>query len=206
MALYALVSPFQIQPPVTACFWTDADMDTAAPISPHWKMPRSAQRPFDALAECLALLTHYYQHPFSTETLVSGLPLENGKLTPELFVRAAARADLSARVMRRPLDEISPNTLPVVLLLKDQQACIVLSHDAERQRDHEGACGEEERNQAAVRLRSRQKHCPRFMKVASFISNPALNTPKTPPTARSHAMTTGSGAFSGTPGRSTPRC
>ena len=109
-------------------------MDTAAPTSPHWKLPRSAQRPFDALAECLTLLTHYYQHPFSTETLVSGLPLDNGKLTPELFVRAAARADLSARVMRRPLDEISPNTLPVVLLLKDQQACIALSHDAERQR------------------------------------------------------------------------
>ena len=109
-------------------------MDTAAPTTSHWKLPRSAQRPLDVLAECLALLTHYYQHPFSTETLVSGLPLDNGKLTPELFVRAAARADLSARVMRRQLEDISPNTLPVVLLLKDQQACIALSHDPEHQR------------------------------------------------------------------------
>ena len=108
-------------------------MDTAAPPPAQWTLPRSANKPIDVLAECLVILTHYYQHPFSAETLVSGLPLDGGKLTPELFVRAAARADMSARVARRKLDEISPNTLPVVLLLKDQRACIALKHDRERQ-------------------------------------------------------------------------
>ena len=109
-------------------------MESAAITSDPWPLPRTASRPFDALAECLVLLTKHYQRPYSVQTLVSGLPLENGRLSPELFVRAAARAEMSARVMRRQLTEISPNTLPVVLLLNDQRACVALSFDAEHQR------------------------------------------------------------------------
>lgn len=101
-------------------------MDTVNAQDAAWELPRSAGIPPDPLADCLVILTRYYQHPFSPETLVSGLPLENGRLTPELFVRAAARADMTARVMRRRLEDISPSTLPVVLLLKSRGACIAL--------------------------------------------------------------------------------
>lgn len=108
-------------------------MDTVNAQDATWDLPRSAGIPSDPLTECLVILTRYYQHPFSSETLVSGLPLENGRLTPELFVRAAARADMSARVMRRRLEEISPTTLPVVLLLKSRGACIALRCSADGQ-------------------------------------------------------------------------
>lgn len=97
----------------------------------QWDLPRSARRPADPLADCLVILTQYYQQPFSTETLISGLPLVDGKLTPDLFVRAAARAEMSARVMRRRLEDISPNTLPVVLLLKSCLACVALRCSAD---------------------------------------------------------------------------
>lgn len=97
----------------------------------QWDLPRSASLPADPLADCLVMLTRYYGQPFSIETLVSGLPLEDGKLTPELFVRAARRAEMSARVMSRRLQDISPSTLPVVLLLKSRGACVALRCSAD---------------------------------------------------------------------------
>ena len=48
----------------------------------------------------------------------AGLPLEDGRLTPALALRAAARAGLAARLVRRPLDRISDLTLPCILLLE----------------------------------------------------------------------------------------
>ncbi|MGD9172184.1 MAG: type I secretion system permease/ATPase, partial [Candidatus Thiodiazotropha sp.] len=56
----------------------------------------------------------------------AGLPLENHRLTPELFLRAAQRAQLSARVVRRPIQNISSLVLPAVLLLKDRQSCVLM--------------------------------------------------------------------------------
>ena len=55
--------------------------------------------------------------PASRSTLSSGLPLENDRLTLNIFPRAAARAGLKARVVRRTLDKIPAMSLPAVLLL-----------------------------------------------------------------------------------------
>ncbi|CAD6874731.1 type I secretion system permease/ATPase [Methylomonas fluvii] len=63
--------------------------------------------------------------------LVAGLPLVDNKLTPALFVRAAERAGLSSRLLRRPLQKISNLVLPAVLLLKDGNACVLLAKSAE---------------------------------------------------------------------------
>lgn len=91
-----------------------------------WNIPKDALLPDDPLTNCLVLLTRYQHRPFSAQTLVAGLPLESSRLTPELFPRAAARAGLSARVVKRSLDKIPDITLPVVLLLKDGGATILL--------------------------------------------------------------------------------
>ncbi|GAA4031055.1 type I secretion system permease/ATPase [Actimicrobium antarcticum] len=90
-----------------------------------WRMPRDAMQPDDPLAQCLVTLTRLRNQPHSQQALTAGLPLENGCLTPELFLRAAARANLSARIVKRPLARISQLTLPAVLLLRDGQACIL---------------------------------------------------------------------------------
>lgn len=91
-----------------------------------WTLPKEALLPDDPLANCLVLLTRLQHRPFSLQSLTAGLPLESSRLTPELFVRAAARADISARVVKRALDQISSLTLPAVLLLKDGQACLLI--------------------------------------------------------------------------------
>ena len=91
-----------------------------------WNIPKDALLPDDPLTNCLVLLTRIQHRPFSAQTLIAGLPLESSRLTPELFPRAAARAGLSARVVKRPLEKIADITLPVVLLLKDGGAAILL--------------------------------------------------------------------------------
>lgn len=104
-------------------------MTTAANNNKTWQVPKEALLPDDPLANCLVLLTQLQHRPFSVQSLTAGLPLEASKLTPQLFIRAAERASLSARIVKRPLRKISNLTLPAVLLLHDGQACILLEHD-----------------------------------------------------------------------------
>ncbi len=94
-----------------------------------WQVPKEALLPDDPLANCLVLLTQLQHRPFTLQSLTAGLPLEESKLTPQLFVRAAERADLSARIVKRSLRKISNLTLPAVLLLHEDHACILLEHD-----------------------------------------------------------------------------
>lgn len=80
----------------------------------------------DALLGCLVSLTHHYKKPLTADVLIDGLPLQNNRLTPELFVRAAERASLASKVVERKLNDISPLLYPVVLLLTDFSACVLL--------------------------------------------------------------------------------
>ncbi len=79
----------------------------------------------DPLLDCLVLLTEFHGISVSGAAFKAGLPLVDGKLTPALFIRAAERAALSARAVKRTLKEISPLTLPCVLLLEGRKACIL---------------------------------------------------------------------------------
>ncbi|MCL5801998.1 MAG: hypothetical protein M1283_05710, partial [Gammaproteobacteria bacterium] len=90
-----------------------------------WRVAGPQAASFDPLLECLVLLTKTLHRPFSAESLSAGLPLVNHQLTPELFIRAAARAGLTAKVVKRPLAKISSLVLPAVLLLNDGQACVL---------------------------------------------------------------------------------
>ncbi|HEY9446513.1 MAG TPA: ABC transporter transmembrane domain-containing protein, partial [Burkholderiales bacterium] len=81
----------------------------------------------DELLKCLVVLTRFYNKPYSEETLSAGLPLVDNRLTPELFPRAAERAGLTAKVVTRDLQDITPLVLPVVLLLKQTRACVLKS-------------------------------------------------------------------------------
>ena len=72
----------------------------------------------DPLLDCLVELTRLHGRPSTRAALSAGLPLEGGCLTPSLFARAAARAGLSSRIVRRALDGIDAALLPVIFLLK----------------------------------------------------------------------------------------
>ncbi|WP_321277172.1 type I secretion system permease/ATPase [Thiomicrorhabdus indica] len=86
----------------------------------------------DALLECLVIYTKQTQHPYSKDALVAGLPIESGRLTPDLFIRAARRAQLNASFKKRTLEEIPSLVLPCILTLKDQKACLLQSIDYEK--------------------------------------------------------------------------
>ena len=94
-----------------------------------WELPSGARDGSDSLLQCLVNITGLLGVPRTADALVAGLPVEAEGLTPELFVRAAAHAGLTARVIRRPLGEISSLVLPAVLLLKGRQACVLVARD-----------------------------------------------------------------------------
>lgn len=91
-----------------------------------WDLPRESSRPHDPLLECLFLLARMHGVPQSRETLSAGLPLVDHKLTPSLFGRAAKRAGIASKVMQRELAGIESALLPVVLLLKGDEACLLV--------------------------------------------------------------------------------
>lgn len=79
----------------------------------------------DALLGCLMLACRVHQVVTTRDALVAGMPLRNGKMTPALFKRAAERVNLSVTTLKRPLNQIRPEFLPVTLLLKDEDACVL---------------------------------------------------------------------------------
>lgn len=83
----------------------------------------------DPLLDALVLLSKYYGAPASEDSLSSGLPLVDNRLTLELFPRAAERAGLSARLADQSLSEIHELLLPCVLLLNNHSSCILMSID-----------------------------------------------------------------------------
>ncbi len=79
----------------------------------------------DPLLECLVVMTKIKQKPYSGDALIAGLPLVDYRLTPQLFIRAAERAGLASRLVKRSLQSIPKLVLPVVLLLENGNACIL---------------------------------------------------------------------------------
>lgn len=81
---------------------------------------------FDPLLQCVVAIAKIFGTTTTPQALSAGLPLENNVITPALLPRAAARAKLTAKIAKRNLADLRKNLLPVILLLKDRQACILL--------------------------------------------------------------------------------
>jgi ATP-binding cassette subfamily C protein LapB len=81
----------------------------------------------DALLSCLVILTRLFGNPKSPAALSASLPIGDDGLTPDLFLRAADRAGLSANKVRRPIEKIEAISLPAVLLLTDKRAVVMLT-------------------------------------------------------------------------------
>ena len=92
------------------------------------------RRQHDPLLSCLIEVARFHGRGMTPEGFLAGLPLQDGKLTPSIFRRAAARAGLATRVSRRPLAAIRDELLPAILLLKDNDACVVMGWNEERSR------------------------------------------------------------------------
>ncbi|MCP3892253.1 MAG: type I secretion system permease/ATPase [Desulfobulbaceae bacterium] len=88
----------------------------------------------DPLLLCLVTLTKLDKKPASAESLVEGLPFNSADEKRRLFTlhrsksnfsRAAGRAGFKSSLQKRPLSTIPPVVLPVILTLKNDNACLL---------------------------------------------------------------------------------
>lgn len=106
-------------------------MSHASPAtSTDWELPADDTVRDDPLLACLLILGRFELRHCTPDSLTAGLPLTGRRLSVEMFIRAARRIDLAARLARRPLEEISNLVLPAVLLLSGERACILERVDA----------------------------------------------------------------------------
>jgi len=80
----------------------------------------------DDLLECLLGLCRLHRLPTTREALRAGLPLADSGLTPSLFERAASRAGMTSRILRRAPAAIDATLLPAIVILEDRKACLLL--------------------------------------------------------------------------------
>ena len=100
--------------------------------STEWSINASQKLSSDPLLDSLVLLTEHFGNPCSADALSAGLPLTSTNLTPELLPQAASRAGLSAKLVRKGLNELPSMLLPCILMLKDKKAVVLQELDIEK--------------------------------------------------------------------------
>lgn len=119
---------------------SDASPDAAPPLSreeiarlkrQNSAVPEPSDVDYDPpLIQCLSILFKLHGKPVSPRLLTAGLPKTSGPLHPSAAIRAAQAAGMRATTVYRPtLSQISPLTLPCLLLLQGERACILRSLD-----------------------------------------------------------------------------
>lgn len=100
------------------------------------------------ILDCLAIFCKMNGRPYSKESLIAGLPIEEGYNSPvlfskfsskSLFSRAASKAGFKTKVLKTKIEDINPLVLPCIILLDGKnaedelRACILLGFDDEMQ-------------------------------------------------------------------------
>ena len=83
----------------------------------------------DPLLDCLVEICRLQGHATTRAALSTGLPIGPdtvGRLPLDLAERAAARAGMATRLQRLALADLDAATLPVLLILRNDQACVLL--------------------------------------------------------------------------------
>ncbi len=88
------------------------------------------EKPCDSLLECAVFLAQMYRRPHSRSTLTLGLPLVNNRLTPQLFIQTMQQHGFNMKLSKRKLHNLPALLLPCVLILRDNQACVLHSISA----------------------------------------------------------------------------
>ena len=86
----------------------------------------------DTLLDCLVFLSRYYENARTAEVFQAYLPDFAGQMTVSQFVRGAVRANLTARVVKRPVSQLLESKLyPVVVIRNDDTALVLVKASKE---------------------------------------------------------------------------
>ena len=91
--------------------------------------PAAAARRGDPLSDALLFLAAHHGRAISREALFAGLPILDGQLSPALFERAAIKAGLEAKAVKRRIFDIPALVLPAILSMRDGSTRILLAVD-----------------------------------------------------------------------------
>ena len=90
-------------------------------------------QPNSSLLESLVIVARSQGSTVTLTSLTAGLPVHS-TLTPAIFSRAARRANLTSQWVQRDLEKLNAALFPVILLLQDDQACVLQSLDMTTQK------------------------------------------------------------------------
>ena len=90
------------------------------------------RRTVDTLLECLTFMTKYYERETSRESLLYGLPIHNSSMTYDMFCQASEKVGFDQKIINRELLHITKLALPIILFLKNNRHCILLSYEEEQ--------------------------------------------------------------------------
>ncbi len=118
----------------------------------------------DPLVLCLSHLCAHYGRSRSETVLLQGLPLTDGNIGIEMFLRAAKRQGLTGKVIKRPLEDIPEEVLPVILILKDETPCVLIKTESGDQ-----LCVMDPKNEGKITHISRNEVSELYSGFAIFI-------------------------------------
>lgn len=154
----------------------------------------------DPLLDSLVEVCRLHGVPASRAALSAALPLAEGRLGLEMAERAAARVGMAARLQRLALEAIDTATLPAVLILQDNKACVLTELDLAR---GQASVLLPETGQGAVRLTLadlQARHAGLVLFVRPHFRFDARTAPPPPPArpaaAEGRAGATGGSALS----------
>lgn len=99
-----------------------------SPANPTTRLREDLIHP-DPLLDCLLEVCRLHGVAASRASLSAGLPLVEGRLTLALVERAAARAEMTARLQRLALSAIDAAALPAIAVLQGDRACVLLGRE-----------------------------------------------------------------------------
>lgn len=84
----------------------------------------------DDLLNCLVFLTRHFGRSKSAEAVIAGLPYDENNMGPDLFCEAAEKIGISAKVVKNNKPHtIKDAVLPVILMMQDMKAFVLLAKD-----------------------------------------------------------------------------
>lgn len=103
-----------------------------ANLESHSPSGSETWRRHDPLLSCLIEISRMHGRGMTPEGFLAGLPLQDGRLSPSVFRRAAARAGLASRISKRQIGAVRDELLPAILILQNNDACVLLGWNEDR--------------------------------------------------------------------------